>query len=118
VPADVAAEVYRTVGQRGHDGPDATWAPWWRAQAKAIHHVLVAGVERGRWTEATPGAFDALLAKELLFADYLEGKITAAEHEAARALVGRPAANNMAGWDRTTSTFEQDLLAAIEKAKQ
>lgn len=38
VPPDLAAEVYRTVKLRGKC-IDATWAPWWRAQAKAIAHV-------------------------------------------------------------------------------
>ena len=38
VPAALAAEVYRTVGLRGPHC-DASWAPWWRAQAKAIAHV-------------------------------------------------------------------------------
>ena len=38
VPADLQAEVYRTVGLRG-PRCDATWAPWWRAQARAVAHV-------------------------------------------------------------------------------
>jgi hypothetical protein len=32
------AEVYRTVGMRGKL-VDASWAPWWRAQAEAIAYV-------------------------------------------------------------------------------
>ena len=38
VPADLQREVYRTVGARGPTC-DASWAPWWRAQARAIAHV-------------------------------------------------------------------------------
>lgn len=38
VPPDLAAEVYRTVKLRGKL-IDKTWAPWWRAQARAIAHV-------------------------------------------------------------------------------
>lgn len=32
VPAELAREVYATVGKRG-PRVDATWAPWWKAQA-------------------------------------------------------------------------------------
>lgn len=38
VPLDLQREVYRTVRLRG-PVVDATWAPWWRAQARAIAHV-------------------------------------------------------------------------------
>lgn len=38
VPADLQAEVYRTVKLRG-SAIDDSWAPWWRAQARAIAHV-------------------------------------------------------------------------------
>jgi hypothetical protein len=38
VPPDLATEVYRTVKLRGRL-IDETWAPWWRAQARAIAHV-------------------------------------------------------------------------------
>jgi hypothetical protein len=38
VPLELQREVYRTVVLRGTHC-DATWAPWWRAQAKAIAHV-------------------------------------------------------------------------------
>lgn len=82
VPDDIQREVYATVKKRNmKDGgtPDETWGPWWRAQAKAIHAVYVAGVKSGRWTEATPGAFDADLQDAHAFADYLEKKITGAE---------------------------------------
>ena len=64
VPADLQAEVYRTVGLRGPHA-DATWAPWWRAQARAIAHVafLKSPIVKKR---------DAYLARELAFADTLE----------------------------------------------
>jgi len=64
VPADLQAEVYRTVGLRGPDA-DATWAPWWRAQAKAIAHVAFL-------VDPRPEKRDAYLARELGFADTLE----------------------------------------------
>lgn len=38
VPHRLQLEVYRTVAQR-HRATDATWAPWWQAQAHARHHV-------------------------------------------------------------------------------
>ena len=38
--AQLQTEVNRTVGLRG-PRVDATWAPWWRAQAKAIVHVAI-----------------------------------------------------------------------------
>lgn len=38
VPKDLQDEVYRTVGLRGKFA-DKSWAPWWRAQARAIAHV-------------------------------------------------------------------------------
>lgn len=38
VPKDLQDEVYRTVGLRG-EVADKSWAPWWRAQARAIAHV-------------------------------------------------------------------------------
>ena len=34
------AKVYSTVRRRGTTGVDSTWAPWWRAQARAIDEVL------------------------------------------------------------------------------
>lgn len=83
VPHDIGDEVYRTVKLRGRR-VDKTWAPWWRAQARAIDAVLRAGVATGRWTEAHPGVFDLELADALAFADYLEGKITAAQLDAVR----------------------------------
>ena len=38
VPHELRQEVNRTVGLRA-PSVDETWAPWWRAQAKAIAHV-------------------------------------------------------------------------------
>lgn len=38
VRPDLQREVYRTVGMRG-SFVDASWAPWWRAQAQAIAYV-------------------------------------------------------------------------------
>lgn len=38
VPADLQAEVYRTVRLRGKFA-DATWAPWWRAAHRAMAAV-------------------------------------------------------------------------------
>ena len=64
VPAPMQAEVYRTVKLRGPD-VDATWAPWWRAQAEVIAHVAFLShpnVEKR----------DAYLAREMGFADQLE----------------------------------------------
>lgn len=34
-PSDLLAEVKRAVKLRGEGEPDASWAPWWRAQAEA-----------------------------------------------------------------------------------
>lgn len=66
VPPDLQREVYRAVRLRGPD-VDETWAPWWRAQARAIHHVAMLttpDAERGqRWLD-----------RELAFADRLEDK--------------------------------------------
>ncbi len=63
VPPALQAEVYRTVKLRGPD-VDATWAPWWRAQARAIAHVafLVHPDEEKR---------DRYLARELEIADQM-----------------------------------------------
>ena len=62
VPVALQREVYRTVKLRG-PSVDATWAPWWRAQARAIAAVAFvrdADAERH------------YLAHELAFADSLE----------------------------------------------
>lgn len=39
VPAGLQNDIYRTVKLRG-DTVNETWAPWWRAQARATIHVL------------------------------------------------------------------------------
>jgi hypothetical protein len=66
VPADIQAEVYRTVKMRGSH-VDATWAPWWRAQARAIAHVA-------HLREPNETKRDAYLAKAMTFADTLEAR--------------------------------------------
>lgn len=76
VPRALQTEVYRTVKLRDA-AVNASWAPWWRAQARAIDAVLRAGVASGRWQEIAPGTFDALLAKDLEFADHLERRARA-----------------------------------------
>jgi hypothetical protein len=64
VTPDLQAEVYRTVKLRG-PCCDKTWAPWWRAQARATAHVafLVSPDVARR---------DHYLNRELSFADRLE----------------------------------------------
>lgn len=64
VPTLLQAEVYRTVKLRGKNA-DRTWAPWWRAQARAIAHVAYLD-------EPNEARRDAYLARELAFADTLE----------------------------------------------
>lgn len=64
VPKDLQDEVYRTVGKRGKL-IDETWAPWWRAQAKAIHAIMVA---EGRDKERC----DRWLEHEIQIADLME----------------------------------------------
>ncbi len=65
VPASMAAEVYRTVKLRGNSC-DESWAPWWRAQAKAIDHVA-----RTDYPEEKD-RIDRLYTRELAFAERLE----------------------------------------------
>lgn len=67
VPADLASEVYRTVKLRGSH-VDASWAPWWRAQARAIAHVakLTPPID--------PHVVDKYLEHELAFANRLEAR--------------------------------------------
>jgi hypothetical protein len=67
VPRDLQDEVYRTVGLRTKDSVNKTWAPWWRAQAKAIAHVAML-------KEPNEAKRDAYLARELSFADTLESR--------------------------------------------
>ncbi len=70
VPAAMQREVYRTVRLRDMSGCDATWAPWWRAQARAIHHVAM-GSDRlaGRPPDSRGAKY---LEREMGFADSLE----------------------------------------------
>lgn len=65
VPPELQNEVYRTVGLRA-GSVNHTWAPWWRAQARAIHAVV---------TQNNPGRREAqyaYLAREMSFAEKLE----------------------------------------------
>ena len=66
VPPDLQAEVYRTVVLRGPTC-DASWAPWWRAQARAIAHVANVCEPNAGWQTKYVARADA-------FADRLEGK--------------------------------------------
>lgn len=68
VPPGLQRDVYATVRQRDRDSIDHTWAPWWRAQAKAVHHVLA--LELG---EDSPEVA-AYLDRELAFAATLEAR--------------------------------------------
>lgn len=65
VPREMQDEVYRTVGLRDKGAVDASWAPWWRAQAHAIHHVAML-----RQPNTDKG--QKYLARELAFADRLD----------------------------------------------
>lgn len=67
VPKPLADEVYRTVALRGSDC-DATWAPWWRAQANAIAAV-------GRQVYPNDTSVERWLKRELAIADQLEAKV-------------------------------------------
>lgn len=70
VPPEMQREVYRTVKLRDMSGCDETWAPWWRAQGRATHHVAM---ERDRRAGLPPDPRGAkYLARELAFADSLE----------------------------------------------
>ena len=62
------AEVYRTVDLRG-PRVDASWAPWWRAQANACADVALA---KG----SDPEAVRRLVEKDEAFARKLEEKAT------------------------------------------
>jgi hypothetical protein len=70
VPADLQAEVYRTVKLRG-PVIDSTWAPWWRAQAKAIAHVA-------NLKEPNVAMRDEYLARAMRTADRMERTACAA----------------------------------------
>jgi hypothetical protein len=65
VPRDLQLEVYATVGDRG-SAIDASWAPWWRAQAQATAAVLRA---IGKCDDE---ALESWLAKEMAVADAME----------------------------------------------
>ena len=65
VPIDLQAEVYRTEKLRSRGHVNASWAPWWRAQAQAIAHVAIL-------IEPNEKKRDAYLNHALEFADQLE----------------------------------------------
>lgn len=69
VSAPTQAEVYRTVKLRG-SRVDASWGPWWRAQAFAI----VENATRRAVQFKNGRTLAEYLAHELAFADKLEGK--------------------------------------------
>lgn len=70
VPADMQAEVYRTVRLRDMGSVDETWAPWWRAQAHATYHVAM---ERDRLDgRPVDPRGEKYLERELVFAQSLE----------------------------------------------
>jgi hypothetical protein len=71
VPDAMQREVCRTVKLRG-PYCDASWAPWWRAQAHANHAAAVAR-ERSAGRPRDPRG-DRWLARELAFADELDRK--------------------------------------------
>lgn len=66
VPPVMAADVYRTVKLRG-PVVDRTWAPWWRAQARAIAHVAFL-------KEPNEEKRNAYLAHAMSFAERLESR--------------------------------------------
>lgn len=65
VPPELQAEIYRTVRLRG-PAVDASWAPWWRAQARAIAHLAFL-------REPNEAKRDAYLEREMRVADRMEG---------------------------------------------
>lgn len=79
VPRDIAAEVYRTVDKRD-DAVNASWAPWWRAQARAANAVLLKELKAKKHELTEVQILDyedriaTLLHRELTFADSLEKK--------------------------------------------
>ena len=68
VSPETQAEVYRTVKLRTGASADATWAPWWRASARA---EVENGEARGVFN---PGGARFWLAKAFSFATYLEDR--------------------------------------------
>lgn len=65
IPSDLQRAVYSTVRARGAH-VDASWAPWWRAQGRAIAAVLRA--------KGDTIAAEKHLTRELVFAERLDGK--------------------------------------------
>ncbi len=82
VPGSLQREVYRTVRLRDMGAIDKTWAPWWRAQARAIARVAEkheAATPVGDTATTIQYASvgwntDLYLRRELAFADELEKK--------------------------------------------
>jgi len=65
VPLELKGKVYSTFGQRNRASIDRSWAPWWRAQARAVEAVAkLEGLELEALTR--------WVANELAFADTLE----------------------------------------------
>ena len=69
VPPTLQQEVWNTYDLRA-DTIDGSWAPWWRAQAKAIGHVAFPNDSAMR---------ERFIAKEMKFAATLESKQKAKE---------------------------------------
>lgn len=65
VPIDLQTEVWRTVRLRKATAIDASWAAWWRAQARAIAHVAFL-------REPNEGRRDEYLARSMRTADAME----------------------------------------------
>ena len=68
VPPPLQDEVYRTVRLRG-PRVNASWAPWWRAQAEATAAV---GRQRDADSPKDLAALERWLGREMKFADRLE----------------------------------------------
>lgn len=68
VPADLQNEVRRTAPLRNSGFVDATWAPWWRAQAAAIAHVA-------NLKEPNEAAKQTFLARAEDFAKRIESRV-------------------------------------------
>jgi hypothetical protein len=64
VPVAIQREVYATVVKRGPN-VDVTWAPWWRAQTRALHAIMEA-------EKRDPERLAKWFAHELAFAKRLE----------------------------------------------
>lgn len=70
------AEVYRTVKLRDMRSVDASWAPWWRAQAQAIYEVALQtpGLDGHTREDLPPWKAQAWLDRELAVAAKLEAE--------------------------------------------